>query len=60
MIELTEIDAIYEIICVGEFRIAQRRLNPQRLLKKRHPDYIGVMALMVDRSVPQSIGVPQL
>ena len=48
------------MICGGEFRIAQRRLNPQRLLKKRHPDYIGVMALMVDRSVPRSIGIQQL
>jgi hypothetical protein len=52
MIELTEIYAIYEIIYVGKFGTDQRRLNPQRLLEKRHPDYIGVLALMVDRSVP--------
>ena len=60
MIELTEIYAIYKIICIGEFRTAKRTLNPQRLLKKRRPDIIGAMVLRMGLSVPQSIGVPQL
>jgi hypothetical protein len=36
------------------------KVKPQRLLKKRHPDYIGFMALMVDRSVPHFGSPPRL